>query len=80
MSDDNNNEYDKRLQERFCTSGQWIFSKIEKVIEELPNLELNVAASFGPPQPALGQFSPEELKRVQDNFPYPHKIKKTFYD
>jgi hypothetical protein len=61
--------YDLRLQDRFITKGHWIIEKVAASKDLTVDLEPEVV-EMGPPQPAIGLFSDEELARVQKNFPY----------
>lgn len=61
--------YDTRLQDRFITKGHWTFEKISVDKDMAADVEANVV-ELGPPQPAIGTFSDEELAQVQKNFPY----------
>ncbi len=61
--------FDNRLKTRFITKGHWNFEELSSNDVSLADLGPDVV-DLGPPQPALGLFSPEELERVQKNFPY----------
>jgi hypothetical protein len=67
---DDNLVYDRRLQDRFVTKGHWLIEKVTAGKDILADTESEVV-ELGPPQPAIGLFSPEELAQVQKNFPYP---------
>jgi hypothetical protein len=61
--------FDLRLQDRFITKGHWVIEKVTAGKDLLTDNESEVV-ELGPPQPALGLFSDEELAQVQKNFPY----------
>lgn len=69
---DDQEGFDIRLQDRFVVKGRWLSAEVVKSINSLDDLQ-SAIAGFEEKQPALGSFSPEELKRVQKNFPYPTK-------
>jgi hypothetical protein len=66
---DHNHVYDLRLQDRFITKGLWRIERVTADKDLLSNTETEVV-EMGPPQPAIGLFSDEELAQVQKNFPY----------
>lgn len=66
---DDQSGFDLRLQDRFITKGHWVIEKVTAGKDLLTDFESEVV-ELGPPQPALGLFSDEELARVQKNFPY----------
>jgi len=66
---DDNDIFDRRLQHRFVTKGNWSFEQVTDAAVSLPDLESQVK-ELGPPQPAIGLFDEETLLRVQKNFPY----------
>ncbi len=61
--------FDLRLQDRFVTKGHWVIERLTAGKDLLSDTETEVV-EFGPPQPAIGLFSDEELAKVQKNFPY----------
>lgn len=61
---------DSRSQERYLRKRELTAQELQAHIESLPDLS-GQETGFSEPQPALGTFTPEELARIQKNFPYP---------
>ena len=69
LDEEENPSFDKRLQQRFITRGNWSFESIEDFKKHLPE-KVEDITPFKNEQPAIGLFDAKTLARVQRNFPY----------